>query len=1103
MKLPIYFGIQTLVTSVDVLVGVAIPLLLSLQTLEKLELVIDCKNQTISSELCNVHDLYVRRLGKFSNHLLLPLFQPPKPKSFEEILFVEPETAVEHIFSVVGKSPSKKRRQQLHALRNRTSLTKLHQALGHASKDKTLLYIVSIGGDRKEFTKLLDDIISKCTVCQRFKTRLTKSTGTGWTASNPNQFVCGDLTEFVLGSSKVLIFLLIDVFSRYSFSRVIPSKQATETLRIVLEYAANTGSFPATLFTDNGSEFVNTPWLQLCDRYNINHLCSVVYKPFLNGIVERRNKIMKSTLIKTIQDFPEFSVSTMVIETSRIMNTIPDTHGYSSFRKMFLREPTAYLPTDIDDLAPSQFTPLQNMPAVIKEREILLEQLRKEVFANQCSDKIHKALTKRMRHGGGPFARGEIVYKYKPNKVGDDLWEGPYVVVGPIGDSQYAIMRQGKMDRATENELDRKIGFHSVDPNTLTESPDFSTDDYLDPDVVSSLLQEELSRKNESRTTSTICAPRVVGAHTDDQRPKCDACGVGVDSLEDLDLHKRYFCRNTESVNMATSSSSNDKSNVSKFEVFEKSSIYPELPVAKNTADISRSELGTYSKEISHAKRLEIDSWFSTDAVCPVSDVPFGANVISTRWVLKWKLRENGTILKPKCRLVLRGYEDLERDSMRVDSPTVTALSLRLVLQIVASKDWDLVCIDLKTAFLQGLPYTDRKVYCRIPSEIRQMLSISEEYFLLRKSIYGLNDAPRRFFLRLQDFLLSIGYTQSSLDKCVFVMRNESGIVVSLLCTHVDDLLISGIDSTLTSVVSRLSTEFSYGKLERNSFLYCGVHITKSSDSIVSLTQFSYCDALKEVPVSSRPSQSSQPLTPDLEKQLRSTIGKLSWLSCRTRPDLTYGTNTSAIRSESFELSHLNRINKLVRQAKLYSNLSLRFIPHRNSTSLLVFSDSSFGNNSDYSSQSGYLIFLASRDSEHTRSQNVSLLDWNSTKLRRITHSTLASETLSLTAALDQTLYVKQLWSEISDTTDSRLSIYAYTDCKSLYDSVHSDTQTIREKRLLIEIASLRQLLSNRDVEQISHIRTEYMLADALTKEAASKARDYLISVLYNNELVV
>jgi hypothetical protein len=77
----------------------------------------------------------------------------------------------------------------------------------------------------------------------------------------------------------------------------------------------------------------------------------------------------------------------------------------------------------------------------------------------------------------------------------------------------------------------------------------------------------------------------------------------------------------------------------------------------------------------------------------------------------------------------------------------------------------------------------------------------------LHKSLYGLKQAPRAWYIRLSDFLLSIGFLTSKVDTSLFILSDGTNIFYLLV--YVDDILLTGSNSAmLHHLVQLLSSEF-------------------------------------------------------------------------------------------------------------------------------------------------------------------------------------------------------------------------------------------------------------------------------------------------------
>jgi hypothetical protein len=155
---------------------------------------------------------------------------------------------------------------------------------------------------------------------------------------------------------------------------------------------------------------------------------------------------------------------------------------------------------------------------------------------------------------------------------------------------------------------------------------------------------------------------------------------------------------------------------------------------------------------------------------------------------------------------------------------------------------------------------------------------------------------------------------------------------------------------------------------------------------------------------------------------------------------------------------------------------------NKESLQLLVFTDASFANNKDLSSQIGYILVLAD-------GTNANILHWSSTKCKRVTRSVLASELYAMAHGFDMGASVK---STIDKVLGIDLPLVLCTDSKSLYECLVK-LGTTQEKRLMIDIMCLRQAYERREIAEVKWIKGESNPADAMTKSKASNALKTLI----------
>ena len=126
------------------------------------------------------------------------------------------------------------------------------------------------------------------------------------------------------------------------------------------------------------------------------------------------------------------------------------------------------------------------------------------------------------------------------------------------------------------------------------------------------------------------------------------------------------------------------------------------------------------------------------------------------RWILTWKPLDNvgddvtTRTHKAKARLVVLGYLDPKLEEIPRDSPTLGRTSKMIALQVISSCGWKLTSFDIKAAFLQGQPQSDRIMGIEPVKELKAALNMTDqEVGKLNKGAYGLIDAPFLWYCAL------------------------------------------------------------------------------------------------------------------------------------------------------------------------------------------------------------------------------------------------------------------------------------------------------------------------------------------------------------------
>jgi hypothetical protein len=76
----------------------------------------------------------------------------------------------------------------------------------------------------------------------------------------------------------------------------------------------------------------------------------------------------------------------------------------------------------------------------------------------------------------------------------------------------------------------------------------------------------------------------------------------------------------------------------------------------------------------------------------------------------------------------------------------------------------------------------------------------------LKKALYGLRQAPRAWYGRIDSFLTSLGFTKSKADSNLYFKIMDNEPVILLL--YVDDLFLTGEEKLIAECKQRLAAEF-------------------------------------------------------------------------------------------------------------------------------------------------------------------------------------------------------------------------------------------------------------------------------------------------------
>ena len=680
----------------------------------------------------------------------------------------------------------------------KSQIIKIHKQFGHASESNMKKIIKNAGAMDSQLNKLIDEVLGECQVCAIYRKPPAKPV-VGFSRSQDfNQCVAMDLHQ--LGPNLWYIHF-IDEFTRYSNAIVI-RKKSVSGLAFLRCWISLFGA-PSSIFSDNGGEFIADDFYELCETFNIKVSTSASYSPWSNGIVERHNQTLTNIILKVKEDI-KCPWETAVAWAVSPKNSLINHNGFSPSQLVFGRN--GNFPSTIND----------SLPALDKDKDVssaigmhiaALHAARQEFISCESSEKIKRALRRQVRTSGHKYQIGqEVWYKRDDQKK----WCGPAKVLGQ--DGPVLFLRHGT--RPIKAHVCRVMPVHpkpyeqtGSNPNEIPQHSN-SNETSLDKDYDSEDDCESFPEVSTESNTSMVNPATSSGFDVSKLKSNQRISFVPHNNNDTIRYakilgnagkksgpHKNWYNIQYEGTDSQNGEKlSIDLSSVQQLTVLDQ----PTASVANEDAEILKVQ-----DSFSIAKEAELQSWQQNSVYEEVLDN--GQKCLSVRWVCSMKDVGNGT-LKPKARLVARGYEEKDKHIDK-ESPTVGKDSLRVLLSTVSNKGWKLRSIDIKTAFLQGEEIR-REVFVKPPVEAN---CTANHIWKLKKSVYGLTDASLQWYSSIKKFMLSVGGKMSKLDSALFIWHNGKDLL-GVIAVHVDDLLCAGTADFEGSVLTQLRKTFLIGK---------------------------------------------------------------------------------------------------------------------------------------------------------------------------------------------------------------------------------------------------------------------------------------------------
>lgn len=470
---------------------------------------------------------------------------------------------------------------------------------------------------------------------------------------------------------------------------------------------------------------------------------------------------------------------------------------------------------------------------------------------------------------------------------------------------------------------------------------------------------------------------------------------------------------------------------------------------------------------------------------------PKDVKVIDSRWVFKQKDSSDGKVIK-KARLVARGYQQGHCNDINCYSPVARMMTIRVLLSLSVEKDFCINQLDFKCAFLNGdLP---KPVYMEIPEGVKVDNSTSEYVCKLKKSLYGLREAPKCWYQKLHTKLIDLNFKRSKCDPCLYYDNNIYLIV------HVDDIILfCESQEMLNAFKSKLMSFFEMHDLspkcqENFSLKFLGLKIEKFNNMLfLSQTDLIQKVLLKfnmqDCKTTNIPIQVKLNLNSYEHKNVNETlpyrelIGFLMYIMLGTRPDLCYSIYFFSQYQNCFNSEHWKYLKNVLRYLKNTENLGILYKKSKQSNQIIsAYVDADFANDAcDRKSITGYGIKIFNN-----------FVFWKSKKQATVSLSSSEAEYIALSDCTAECIFVAQLLSELLNVNVFPVNIYE--DNQSCI-KMSNTLETKRTKHIDVKHHFIRECIGENKI-QLFYISTTEQIADIFTKSLSASKFKYFRNLL-------
>lgn len=479
--------------------------------------------------------------------------------------------------------------------------------------------------------------------------------------------------------------------------------------------------------------------------------------------------------------------------------------------------------------------------------------------------------------------------------------------------------------------------------------------------------------------------------------------------------------------------------------------------------------------EKEHWKEAIADEYqsFEKNKAWSLTLLPEGKNAVKCKWIFKKKLGSDGQLLRYKARLVAKGFtQEYGIDYKETYSPVVRYSTIRTLLALAVNLDMHVDHMDVKTAFLNG--ELNETVYMEQPDGYK--VEGKENYvFRLNKAVYGLKQASKSWYDKIDNALMSLQFRKSLSEPCVYIKSDENPDNLLILALYVDDILIFSRETMVKNKLKEdLMNIFEMKDLGRATQVL-GMRVTQEQNKIT-LDQTGYIKKVLEQFNMTECKPVNTPLDSgmkfekgeqnDLDSKYRSLIGSIMYIAVCTRPDIAFAASLLSQFNNCHSETHWKAAKRILRYLK--GTIDYRIIYEKSELSVTGYVDADWASNQlDRRSYTGFVFKIGN-----------SAVSWESRKQRTVALSSTEAEYMALCEGAKEAKFIRSF---LSECLGKLLSVTLFNDSQSAQKMCNSQVNHSRSKHIDIRHHFVRQVVKDKIVN-LEYLPTEHMPADVLTK---------------------